>query len=119
MLRGAGVALTAAIGTAVLGLTDPAGTSASAAGTEGDQAFDEIYRGRRIQGMPAAAGSGHHHHGTGDFTVLIDGRELHSMRNADGTWISVINHYQPQPTPRALARAAVSDLQGAALVPVV
>lgn len=41
------------------------------------------------------------------------------MRNADGTWISVVNHYQTFATPRALARAAVNDLQGATLVPIV
>ncbi|GAA4994618.1 apotyrosinase chaperone MelC1 [Kitasatospora paranensis] len=117
MLQGAGIAFTAAVGTAVIGLTGPAGTPAAAAGTEGTEPFDEIYRGRRIQGLPGAGGTGHHHHGGPEYTVLVNGRELHSMRNADGTWISVINHYQPQPTPRALARAAVAELQGAALVP--
>ncbi len=39
------------------------------------------------------------------------------MRNADGTWISVINHYETFADPKLLARAAVRDLQGAALVP--
>jgi hypothetical protein len=39
------------------------------------------------------------------------------MRNADGTWISVVNHYEPRATPRAIARAAVLELQGASLVP--
>lgn len=51
--------------------------------------------------------------------MRIDGDELHMMRNADGTWISVVNHYQTFATPRALARAAVNDLQGATLVPIV
>lgn len=50
--------------------------------------------------------------------MLIDGEPLHMMRNADGTWISVVNHYQTFSTPRALARAAVNELQGAALVPI-
>ncbi|MFI6683838.1 tyrosinase cofactor [Streptomyces sp. NPDC050485] len=77
------------------------------------EAFDEVFQGRRIQGAP---GSGHMHHG-GGYAVRIDGRELHVMQNADGTWISVVNHYQPLATPRAIARAAVVDLQGAALVP--
>ena len=39
------------------------------------------------------------------------------MRNADGTWISVVNHYETFATPRAVARAAVLELQGAQLVP--
>ncbi|MGA4841624.1 apotyrosinase chaperone MelC1 [Streptomyces sp. G45] len=80
-------------------------------------AFDEVYLGRRIQGGPTP-GHGGHHGGHGDgYSVRIDGDELHIMRNADGTWISVINHYEPQATPRALARAAVVELQGASLVP--
>ncbi|MFI1469148.1 tyrosinase cofactor [Streptomyces wuyuanensis] len=89
-----------------------------AAGVPGS--FDEVYKGRRIQGGPVhdgGHGGGHHGgHGAG-YAVRIDGEELHVMRNADGTWISVINHYEPQATPRALARAAVTELQGAALVP--
>ncbi len=39
------------------------------------------------------------------------------MRNADSTWVSVINHYETFTTPRAVARAAVIELQGARLVP--
>ncbi|MEU5275461.1 tyrosinase cofactor [Streptomyces asoensis] len=76
--------------------------------------FDEVYRGRRIQGR-AATGSGHHH--GGGYAVYVDGAELHVMRNADGTWISVVSHYDPVPDPRAAARAAVDELQGARLVP--
>ncbi|CAM5498408.1 tyrosinase cofactor [Streptomyces tanashiensis] len=49
--------------------------------------------------------------------MTIDGEELHVMQNADGTWISVINHYEPVATPKAVARAAVRELQGAPLVP--
>jgi opacity protein-like surface antigen len=79
-------------------------------------AFDEVYLGRRIQGAPSHGGGHHDHHG-GGWTVRIDGEELHLMRNADGTWISVITHYEPLSTPRAAARAAVRELQGAALVP--
>ncbi|WP_406010697.1 tyrosinase cofactor [Streptomyces sp. NBC_00637] len=76
--------------------------------------FDEVYKGRRIQGRPT--GGGGHHHG-GGYGVYVDGVELHVMRNADGTWISVVSHYDPVPTPRAAARAAVDELQGARLVP--
>lgn len=54
-----------------------------------------------------------------DFVVRIDNDDLHVMRNADGTWISLVNHYETFTTPRALARAAVRELQGADLVPVV
>ncbi|MFD9326001.1 tyrosinase cofactor [Streptomyces sp. NPDC060065] len=78
------------------------------------EAFDEVYRGRRITGRPTS-GSGHHH-GAG-YAVFIDGVELHVMRNADGSWISVVSHYDPVATPRAAARAAVVELQGAPLVP--
>ncbi|MEO3974005.1 tyrosinase family oxidase copper chaperone [Streptomyces sp. CAU 1734] len=80
-------------------------------------AFDEIFGGRRIQGFPAGAPAGAHaHHGTG-YRVLVDGRELHVMRLRNNTWTSVINHYQGFPDPRATARAAVTSLKGAALVP--
>ncbi|MFI6035933.1 tyrosinase cofactor [Streptomyces sp. NPDC051315] len=80
--------------------------------------FDEVYKGRRIQGRPSAGG-GHHgggHHGAG-YAVFVDGVELHVMRNADGSWISVVSHYDPVPTPRAAARAAVDELRGARLLP--
>ncbi|MFI7413280.1 tyrosinase cofactor [Streptomyces sp. NPDC049627] len=77
--------------------------------------FDEVYKGRRIQGRPVS-GTGHEHHGAG-YAVFVDGVELHVMRNADGSWISVVSHYDPVPTPRAAARAAVDELQGAALLP--
>lgn len=75
--------------------------------------FDEVYRGRRIQGRPSGGG---HHHGAG-YAVFVDGVELHVMRNADGTWISVVSHYDPVSSPRAAARAAVVELQGAPLIP--
>ena len=84
-------------------------------GSHGSPAsFDEVYRGRRIQGRPADGGG--HHHG-GGYAVYVDGVELHVMRNADGSWISVVSHYDPVPTPRAAARAAVDELQGARLEP--
>ena len=76
--------------------------------------FDEVYKGRRIQGRPASGGG--HHHGAG-YAVFVDGVELHVMQNADGSWISVVSHYDPVPTPRAAARAAVDELQGAPLLP--
>jgi hypothetical protein len=78
------------------------------------ESFDEVYRGRRIQGRPVTGGG--HHHG-GGYAVYVDGVELHVMRNADGSWISVVSHYDPVSTPRAAARAAVDELQGARLEP--
>ncbi|AQT75901.1 MULTISPECIES: apotyrosinase chaperone MelC1 [Streptomyces] len=106
----------------VLGLTAAAtGVATSAAATPAASTpqgtVDEVYQGRRIQITPG--GAGHHggHHSPGQPTVRIDGRELHIMRNADGSWISVINHYETFTEPRLLARAAVRDLQGAPLVP--
>ncbi|MFE4856579.1 tyrosinase cofactor [Streptomyces sp. NPDC056670] len=91
----------------------PSGHSSAHDGHEAPEAFDEVFQGRRIQGAPA---TGHTQHG-GGYAVRIDGQELHVMRNADGTWISVVNHYEPFATPRAVARAAVVELQGASLVP--
>ncbi|MEU3462821.1 tyrosinase cofactor [Streptomyces sp. NPDC006733] len=97
----------------------PATDANAAAGTvahSGAEAFDETYRGRRIQGAPRTVG-GHHRGGPG-YAVFVDGRELHVMQNADSSWISVVNHYETFATPRAAARAAVLELQGAALEPV-
>lgn len=107
-----------ALGAAVaLAVTAGAPLTAAAAAADdhgGPEAFDEVYRGRRIQGRPADGGA--HHHGAG-YAVFVDGAELHVMRNADGSWISVVSHYSPVPTPRAAARAAVDELRGARLVP--
>ncbi|MFD4604899.1 tyrosinase cofactor [Streptomyces sp. NPDC058464] len=123
-------ALTAAAAlAAAAGVQTLVASGASAAGhSHGGslEPFDEVYKGRRIQGRPSGMGDmggmkrmdgGHHHgHGTG-YAVLVDGVELHVMRNADGSWISVVSHYDPVATPRAAARAAVDELQGAALLP--
>ncbi|MBT2408668.1 MULTISPECIES: tyrosinase cofactor [unclassified Streptomyces] len=75
--------------------------------------IDEVYQGRRIQISLGAGG----HHSPGMPVIKIDGNELHMMRNADGSWLSVVNHYETFPDPISAARAAVRDLQGAALVP--
>ena len=110
---GAAAALAASAGAQAL--TAPAASAAppAAGHHEGPEPFDEVYRGRRIEGR---AGVGGHHHGAG-YGVFVDGVELHVMQNADGSWISVVSHYDPVPTPRAAARAAVVELQGAPLVP--
>ncbi|MEV0964813.1 MULTISPECIES: apotyrosinase chaperone MelC1 [unclassified Streptomyces] len=129
--RALGAAAGAAAGLAAAGAahaaiqtTGPRPQDAHGGATAVPGSFDEVYQGRRIEGGPTHdgghdGGHGGGHHGGHDagYTVRIDGEELHVMRNADGTWISVINHYEPRATPRALARAAVTELQGAALVP--
>ncbi|MFC9294039.1 tyrosinase family oxidase copper chaperone [Streptomyces sp. NPDC057011] len=77
--------------------------------------IDEVFEGRRIQITLGTGG----HHGVGMPTIKIDGNELHLMPNADGTWVTVVNHYETFKDPISAARAAVRDLQGAALVPFV
>ncbi|MGW7386502.1 apotyrosinase chaperone MelC1 [Streptomyces sp. NPDC054794] len=87
--------------------------------------FDEMYLGRHIEGWPAEEDGGGHHHGqtsrepqqSTEFIVRVDDDELHVMQNADGTWISVVNHYETHRTPRDAARSAVRELHGASLVP--
>lgn len=84
--------------------------------------FDEIYQGRRIRYVnEGAAGHGHTKAVASEDDgivngVYVDDQPLHSMRNGDGKYSSVINHYQAFDTVRDLARAAVDSLQGAQLV---
>ncbi|GGP56847.1 tyrosinase family oxidase copper chaperone [Streptomyces calvus] len=70
-------------------------------------AFDLSHRGHRIRGVrtaaPGAADEGRWH-------VTVDGRPLHLMRRADGSWLSMVDHYCSYPTPLAAARAAVDAL---------
>ncbi|WP_434587757.1 apotyrosinase chaperone MelC1 [Streptomyces sp. A5-4] len=126
--RALGAAATALTGLALTGFVRTAGASdprtagqhpedhPGHSGHEGPQPFSETFQGRRIEGAPSAGGGHHGGHG-GGYSVRIDGEELHVMRNADGTWISVVNHYETFATPRAVTRAAVMELQGAVLVP--
>ncbi|MCX5192728.1 tyrosinase cofactor [Streptomyces sp. NBC_00249] len=103
----------------IAGATAHAAATDSRAATTPAGTVDEVYQGRRIQIAPATGGGHHggHHGGAGMPTVRIDGRELHVMRNADGTWISVVNHYETFADPASLARAAVRELQGSQLAP--
>ncbi|MGW7456144.1 tyrosinase family oxidase copper chaperone [Streptomyces sp. NPDC054787] len=64
-------------------------------------AEEETYRGRHIA--------------VDDAGVRIDGRPLHVMRRADGSYLSGINHFQSFPTRLELARAAVDELGTAQL----
>ncbi|MEU6294120.1 tyrosinase family oxidase copper chaperone [Streptomyces erythrochromogenes] len=57
---------------------------------------EETYRGRHIAVDVAG--------------VRIDGRPLHVMRRADGSYLSGVNHFQSYATPLELARAAVDEL---------
>jgi hypothetical protein len=72
-----------------------------------DAAFDEMYRGRHLRGalLPAVrAVDGER------WQVTVDGRPLHLMRRADGTWLSMVDHYRSYATPLEAARAAVDEL---------
>lgn len=96
------------------------------AGTAGQRRrFTQTYRGRRIEGTWAAPsraardGAGHGPSdssggaggdGAGRWHITVDGRPLHLMRRADGTWISMVDHYASYPTPLAAARGAVDVL---------
>ncbi|GAB1693217.1 tyrosinase family oxidase copper chaperone [Krasilnikovia sp. M28-CT-15] len=86
--------------------------------------FAEVYKGRRIEGTAAvaaapraarslAAAAAPAAPATPD--LLIDGVPLHVMVNADGTYTSVVNHYETFRSLREVARAAVDQLDGAAL----
>ncbi|MFF5705000.1 tyrosinase family oxidase copper chaperone [Streptomyces sp. NPDC012794] len=59
---------------------------------------EETYRGRHISVDLASA------------QVRIDGRPLHVMRRADGSYLSGVNHFESYGTPMELARAAVDEL---------
>ncbi|MFJ8001789.1 tyrosinase family oxidase copper chaperone [Streptomyces sp. NPDC096310] len=93
------------------------------AGATADGVLEERYRGRHIRVAPGATGAA-----TAIATgaavsagpvpdIRIDGRPLRMMRRADGSYLSVVNHYESFPTPLAAARAAVDDLGGAQLAP--
>ncbi|CAM5704595.1 hypothetical protein SPURM210S_00531 [Streptomyces purpurascens] len=75
-------------------------------GVRKDTAFAETYRGRRIG---VAWTPSHGPAGQGRWHVTVDGRPLHLMRRADGTWLSMIDHYCSYRTPLEAARAAVDD----------
>ncbi|MEU6667606.1 tyrosinase family oxidase copper chaperone [Streptomyces sp. NPDC046727] len=71
-------------------------------------AFDETYRGRRIQGflVPASARKA----ADRAWQITIDGRPLHLMRRADGSWMSMVDHYTSYRTPLEATRAAVDEI---------
>ncbi|MFI6376660.1 tyrosinase family oxidase copper chaperone [Streptomyces sp. NPDC050546] len=73
----------------------------------GGTAVAETYRGRRIG---VAWSPPHGPAGQGRWHVTVDGRPLHLMRRADGTWLSMVDHYCSYRTPLEAARAAVDAL---------
>jgi hypothetical protein len=74
----------------------------------GATAFDEVYQGRRIRGaLVAATGCGDQGH---EWRVTVDGHPLHLMRRADGTWLTMVDHYCSYRTALAATRAAVDEL---------
>ncbi|GGZ18026.1 hypothetical protein GCM10010387_08040 [Streptomyces inusitatus] len=99
---------------------DPAGSERRAPGPGRDlERFAELYRGRHIEGtvtvMVPAGAAGGSAGGAPGVEVRIDGRPLHVMRRADGSYLSHVNHYESFPTLREAARAAVDELGTARL----
>lgn len=77
--------------------------------------FDETYRGRRISGTATAGtvdgpGAGRATEAGERWHVTVDGRPLHLMRRADGSYLSMVDHYRSYPTALAATRAAVDEL---------
>ncbi|MEE1739690.1 tyrosinase cofactor [Streptomyces sp. BE147] len=91
------------------------GAAGAPGGAGGPAPFDEVFQGRRIQGLPAEAHA-HAGHSTG-YRVLVDGRELHVMQHGKSGWSSPINHYERFTGPLDAARTAVTSLKGASVVP--
>lgn len=94
---------------AALALTPLVAASRPQRSAEGSgDRFDETYRGRHIQGaMIPTAGRAI---GDGEWQVTVDGHPLHLMRRADGTWLTMLDHYSSYRTPLEATRAAVDEL---------
>jgi hypothetical protein len=90
----------------------------------GPERFSELYKGREIRGtgtVVVAAGAQPYTAEAGAAAaapgadVRVDGRALHVMRRADGSYLSTVNHYESFPTLLEAARAAVDELGTAQL----
>jgi hypothetical protein len=103
VLRG----LFAAAGALALAPLVAASRPPHSADNPGEIAFDETYRGRHIRGIKTSAGRAF---GADPWHVTVDGRQLELMRRADGTWLSMVDHYRSYDTPLEAARAAVDEL---------
>jgi hypothetical protein len=73
-----------------------------------EPAFDEVYRGRHIKGTPPPDGACDP--GGCAWQVTVDGHPLHLMRRADGSWLTMVDHYSSYRTSREATRAAVDEL---------
>lgn len=94
---------------AVLGMMPAPFLLASRSSEAEETRFDETYRGRHILGVrrdDGRPGSG----ASGTWHAAVDGWPLHLMRRADGSWMSMVDHYQSYATPLAATRAAVDEL---------
>ncbi|MFF4268960.1 tyrosinase family oxidase copper chaperone [Streptomyces sp. NPDC001536] len=103
LLRG----LLAAVGALALAPVVAASRPPRKGGDPGGTGFEETYRGRRIRGVETSAGRTS---GAAEWHVTVDGRPLHLMRRADGTWLSMVDHYRSYATPLDATRAAVDEL---------
>ncbi|MFI6334599.1 tyrosinase family oxidase copper chaperone [Streptomyces sp. NPDC050535] len=74
-----------------------------------DFPFDEMYRGRRLLGSKTGM-DGRAAVGDGEWRITVDGRPLPLMRRADGTYLSMVDHYGSYPTALTAARAAIDEL---------
>ncbi|MFJ4839537.1 tyrosinase family oxidase copper chaperone [Streptomyces sp. NPDC088746] len=100
------------------------GSPAQERGAVGPERFSELYKGREIRGaatatvpagaQPYAVEAGAVAAASGT-EVSVDGRVLHVMRRADGSYLSAVNHYESFPTLLETARAAVDELGTAQL----
>ncbi|MFB4426664.1 tyrosinase family oxidase copper chaperone [Streptomyces sp. QL37] len=100
------------------------GSPARERGAVGPERFSELYKGREIRGTATTmvpAGAQPYAGEAGAVTavsgteVSVDGRALHVMRRADGSYLSAVNHYESFPTLLETARAAVDELGTAQL----
>ncbi|MET7679985.1 tyrosinase family oxidase copper chaperone [Streptomyces sp. NPDC005423] len=107
-LFGAAAALVPAVAASRSPQTGAERAGGSGAGPGAGSGFEENYRGRRLHGVLTSPGARTAKAGT--WQVTVDGRPLHLMRRADGTWLSMVDHYRSYPTPLAAARAAVDEL---------
>ncbi|MBD0844038.1 MULTISPECIES: tyrosinase family oxidase copper chaperone [unclassified Streptomyces] len=103
LLRGLG----AAVGALALAPVVAASRPARPQDSPGILVFDETYRGRRIRGVKSSAARSL---GPAEWHITVDGRRLHLMRRADGTWLSMVDHYRSYDTPLEAVRAAVDEL---------
>jgi hypothetical protein len=99
--------LFAAVGALALAPVVAASRPPARTDNPGTVAFEETYRGRRIRGIETSAGRTF---GAGQWHITVDGRTLHLMRRADGTWLSMVDHYRSYATPLEATRAAVDEL---------